>query len=89
MDQHVLIKMVLCMIKKNNGPRKSSIIIGLNDNFEGGEISFPYQNEKIKICKGEAILFPPEWSHVHYTNDLQNRTYRFTINTWLHERLHT
>ena len=35
--------------------------------------------------KGQIILFPPYWTHPHFTAELKNRTYRYTINSWLHE----
>jgi hypothetical protein len=62
--------------------RNLSIILSLNDDYEGGELVFPLQNYKIKLKKGQLIAFPPFWTHPHYTNDLQNGTFRYTINTW-------
>lgn len=69
--------------KSNDCPRTCAIIIALNDDYEGGELCFPYQDVIIKLEKGEAILFPPDWTHVHYTRDLRNMSYRYTMNTWL------
>ena len=65
------------------GVRGVSIIIALNGDYDGGEIVFPCQNFKTKLKQGEAILFPPYWTHPHYTEDLKNNTFRYTINTWL------
>jgi hypothetical protein len=62
-----------------------SLIIALNDDYEGGEFYFPRQDIKIKLKKGQAILFPPYWTHPHGTNELRNNTFRYTINTWLFE----
>jgi len=61
-----------------------SIIICLNDDYEGGEICFPVQNRIIKMKKGDILAFPTYWTHPHYSNDLLNKTYRYTINTWLY-----
>jgi hypothetical protein len=69
----------------NHMMRSVSIIIALNDDYEGGEICFPNQDIKMKLKKGQAIAFPPYWTHPHYTNDLKNNTYRYTITTWLTE----
>jgi hypothetical protein len=63
--------------------RSMSVIIALNDDYEGGEICFPKQNFSVKLKKGQAIAFPPYWTHPHYTNELINGTFRYTINTWL------
>jgi len=65
--------------------RKLSLIIALNGDYEGGEFVFPDQNIQIKLKKGQAILFPPYWTHPHSTNNLYNNTSRYTINTWLCE----
>jgi hypothetical protein len=61
--------------------RNFSVIVALNDDYEGGEIIFPRRDIKVKLKAGEAIIFPPYWTHVHCTNDL-NGTYRYTLNTW-------
>jgi len=65
--------------------RKLSLIIALNDDYEGGEFFFPDQNVQVKLKRGQAILFPPYWTHPHSTNNLYNNTVRYTINTWLCE----
>ena len=65
--------------------RRLSLIIALNSDYEGGEFYFPGQGiDKIKLKKGQAILFPPYWTHPHGTKEL-NGTFRYTINTWLLE----
>ena len=69
----------------NNQVRNMSVIIALNSDYEGGEFCFPTYDVKIKLNKGQAIAFPPYWTHPHYTNDLKNDTYRYTITTWLTE----
>ena len=63
--------------------RTLSVIIALNGDYDGGEIVFPCQNFKTKLKQGEAIAFPPYWTHPHYTEELKNNTFRYTINTWL------
>ena len=67
-----------------NNVRVFSTIIALNSNYEGGELCFPNQGVEIKLEAGDAILFPPYRTHLHYTNRL-NGTFRYTINTWLCE----
>jgi hypothetical protein len=68
---------------KMGGSRVLAIIIALNGDYDGGELVFPCQNFTIKLKKGQCVLFPPYWTHPHYTNNLKNGTYRYTINTWL------
>src|SRR6056300_312185 len=62
-----------------------SCIICLNDDYEGGELIFPSQNRTIKLKKGQILLFPPYWTHPHYSEKLKNNTFRYTINTWLYD----
>lgn len=68
-----------------NQIRNMSIIIALNDDYDNGEFYFPMQNFKIKLKKGEIIVFPPYWTHPHFVREPTNNTYRYTINTWLYE----
>ena len=65
--------------------RSLSIILALNSDYDGGELVFPVQKRKIKLKMGQVIVFPPYWTHPHYTNDLKNDTFRYTLNTWYHE----
>lgn len=65
--------------------RNMSIIISLNDNYEGGEFHFPFQNKKIKLKKCQAVVFPPYWTHPHGVSATKNGTIRYSINTWLYE----
>jgi hypothetical protein len=65
--------------------RNMSVIIALNDDYEGGEFYFPVQDFKIKLKKGQIIVFPPYWTHPHMVDSPTNGTYRYTINTWLFE----
>jgi len=65
--------------------RNMSIIIALNDDYEGGEFYFPKQDFRVKLKKGDIICFPPYYTHPHMVNAPLNRTYRYTINTWLYE----
>ena len=62
-----------------------SVIIALNDDYEGGELVFPNQDVVVKLKKGQAVAFPPYWTHPHYTNEPLNGTFRYTVNTWLTE----
>tara|TARA_Y100000389_G_C17409478_1_gene490038 strand:- start:231 stop:839 length:609 start_codon:yes stop_codon:yes gene_type:complete len=64
--------------------RVFSVILAFNDDYEGGELCFPVQNCETKLKRGQAIAFPPYWTHPHYTNDLKNDTYRYTLTVWLY-----
>jgi len=64
-----------------NNLRCLSVVIAINGNYKGGEFIFPSQNVEIKLKAGEAILFPPYWTHPHGTNDVHD-TFRYTITSW-------
>jgi|LakMenEpi03Aug12_release.lakeMendotaPanAssembly.Ray.scaffolds.fasta_scaffold88815_3 prolyl 4-hydroxylase len=40
-----------------NGPRLYTVLVYLNDNFEGGETIFPLINKSVKPEKGKAVVF--------------------------------
>jgi hypothetical protein len=72
----------------DNSYKKSrllSIIFNLNDNYNGGEFIFPKQDTKIILKMGEAICFPPYWTHPHEVSCVSFGEYRYTINTWITE----
>ena len=73
---------VLCPISMRR--RLFSVIVALNSDYEGGEFEFPQQNIKVKLEAGEALIFPPYWTHPHCTNEL-NGTFRYTINSWFYD----
>ena len=68
-----------------NEIRNMSVIICLNDDYDGGEFFFPIQKCSIKLKKGDILAFPPYWTHPHMVNTPLNRTYRYTINSWLYQ----
>lgn len=67
--------------------RNMSIIIALNSDYQGGELCFPEHGRVIKLTKGQAVAFPPYWTHPHYTNELLNGTVRYTANLWTYEKV--
>lgn len=66
--------------------RVMSIVIALNEDYDGGEFVFPQQKRIIKLKKGQLIGFPSNWTHPHGTNSLKNGTMRYTVTTWLTKR---
>ena len=68
--------------ESKHGVRYASCIINLNNDYNGGEFIFKEQNFKYKMKKNDIIIFPPYYSHPHLTLPLEDRTYRYTINTW-------
>lgn len=63
-----------------------SIVIVLNDDYDGGIFNFPNHSLKLKLKKGEAIMFPPYWTHPHSVTSVGEGQARYTINTWIMEK---
>jgi hypothetical protein len=64
-----------------------SIILALNDDFDGGVFNFPYHNFSKKLKKGSVIGFPPYWTHPHEVTTVGKNQFRYTITTWMMEKL--
>jgi hypothetical protein len=63
-----------------------SLIIVLNDDYDGGVFCFPNHGVKFRVQRGEAIMFPPYWTHPHSVTSVGEQQSRYTINTWIWEK---
>lgn len=70
----------------SNTPRHLSIIINLNDDYEGGDLIFTAQNEeeikRIKLGKGSVVFFPSNFMYPHSIEPITKGT-RYSIVAWL------
>lgn len=66
--------------------RHLSIIINLNDNYEGGDLIFTDQKEKeikrLKLGKGSVVFFPSNFMYPHGIQPITKGT-RYSIVSWL------
>ena len=69
-----------------NSARHLSIIINLNENYEGGDLIFTDQKEKeikrFKLSKGSIIFFPSNFMYPHKIEPITKGT-RFSVVAWL------
>jgi hypothetical protein len=65
--------------------RAVSVLIYLNDDYEGGEIEFINFDLKIKPKAGTLILFPSNYPYKHIAHPVTSGT-KYVLVTWLHER---
>ena len=69
-----------------NNPRCLSIIMNLNDNYEGGDLIFTDQKEKeikkFKLGKGTILFFPSNFMYPHIIKTITKGT-RYSIVSWL------
>jgi len=59
-----------------------SCTINLNDNYEGGDFGFWGNKKKIKLKKGEALIFPADLYWVHEVNKIEKGV-RYSTNCFL------
>jgi predicted 2-oxoglutarate/Fe(II)-dependent dioxygenase YbiX len=62
-----------------------SAICYLNNDFEGGEIEFPYFKIKIKPQPGMLILFPSNFAYSHVAHPVTKGS-KYAIVTWIRDR---
>lgn len=62
-----------------------SMVLYLNDDYEGGEISFPNQNITIKPKSGSLIMFPSQMPYIHEVLPFKNKD-RYTVSINLNLR---
>ena len=66
--------------------RALSIIINLNDDYEGGDLIFTDQSEKeikrLKLGKGSIVFFPSNFMYPHSIQPITKGT-RYSIVSWL------
>lgn len=67
--------------KQDNWSGHMSVLIYLNDDYEGGEIVFPKQNFKVKPKSGMLIAFPGNRMYPHLVEPCYGNL-RYTISLW-------
>jgi hypothetical protein len=65
--------------------RSLSVLSYLNDDYEGGEISFPQSNITIKPKAGTILFFPSNFIYVHTIAKMKSGV-RYAIPSWFHNR---
>jgi len=69
-----------------NSPRHLSIIMNLNDNYEGGDLIFTAQNKeeikRLKLSEGSIVFFPSNFMYPHSIEPITKGT-RYSIVAWL------
>jgi predicted 2-oxoglutarate/Fe(II)-dependent dioxygenase YbiX len=70
----------------STAPRHLSVIMNLNDTYEGGDLIFTDQKEKeikrLKLGKGSIVFFPSNFMYPHMIEPITKGT-RYSIVAWL------
>ena len=64
-----------------NSRRTFVIQVYLNDDFDGGETEFLYQNKREKASAGDVLIFPCQYTHVHRGNPPINGD-KYLVTSW-------
>ena len=68
----------------SNSRRTFVVQIYLNDDFDGGETEFLYQNKREKASAGDVLVFPCQFTHVHRGNPpIDGDKYLVTCWAWI------
>ena len=62
-----------------------SALVYLNDDYEGGELEFPWFGIKIKPKAGMLILFPSNFAYRHIAHPVKSGT-KYALVTWIRDR---
>lgn len=63
--------------------RVLSVVMYLNDDYEGGEMLFPNSNVSIKPEAGSIVFFPSNFLYVHEVSEIKSGT-RYSMPHWYH-----
>lgn len=66
--------------------RTLSLILYLNDNYNGGEVFFPYLNKSIKPASGSVIIFPSNFIYTHEVKAIKSGI-RYSFPNWFHNSI--
>ena len=61
--------------------RDVSLLIYLNDDYEGGELAFTLLNYTYKPRQGDLLMFPPTHLYTHRSNELRSGV-KYTVVSW-------
>jgi Rps23 Pro-64 3,4-dihydroxylase Tpa1-like proline 4-hydroxylase len=73
----------ITQFNKTQPIRLLSIVLYLNDDFEGGETEFFFQKYKVKPKAGRIVVFPASLTHPHQGCPVVSGT-KYVIATWFH-----
>lgn len=62
--------------------RQVTIILNLNDDYEGGKLSYIKDHNMIAMGKGDIVIFPSNFMYPHRINPVTSGT-RYSIISWL------
>ena len=69
-------------VRRSNVNRDITCVVYLNDDYEGGEIHFPFFSIEKKPNAGDILMYPGSWQYLHGVNKVEGVRYAVVI--WFH-----
>jgi len=68
--------------KRSDVNRDLACVTYLNDDYEGGEVYFPFFDIEKKPKAGDMLMYPGNWPYLHGVRDVQGM--RYAVVVWFH-----
>lgn len=69
-------------VRRSNVNRDITCVVYLNDDYDGGEIHFPFFDIRKKPAKGDILMYPGSWQYLHGVDKVKGVRYAIVI--WFH-----
>lgn len=69
-------------VRRSNVNRDITCVVYLNDDYEGGEIRFPFFDIRKRPNKGDVLMYPGSWQYLHGVDKVKGVRYAIVI--WFH-----
>ena len=69
-------------VRRSNVNRDITCVVYLNDDYDGGEIHFPFFDIRKKPNKGDILMYPGSWQYLHGVDKVKGVRYAIVI--WFH-----
>jgi 2OG-Fe(II) oxygenase superfamily len=69
----------------NNNNRMVSMVMYLNDEYEGGNIEFPFMHFDLKPPANSMIFFPSNYAYAHIAHPVKTGT-KYAVVQWIEEK---
>jgi len=70
------------IVRRSNVNRDITCVVYLNDDYEGGEIYFPFFDVVKKPTAGDILMYPGSWKYLHGVHPVSGNRYAIVI--WFH-----
>lgn len=69
-------------VRRSNVNRDITCVVYLNDDYQGGEVYFPFFDIEKRPSAGDILMYPGSWQYLHGVKKVQGVRYAIVI--WFH-----